>query len=526
METLYMDTFLDEKVRKFFEENKGNITIEKIDLAFDDDDINDFGNLLHATIWNKFPESDVFVFIEELLKDDYDVNYQAKRTGYTFIHVALYGYFNGVRSCSYSTKFIVKLIELAKKYGFNVNLKDKDGESIIHAAIASEIYTGKIIPIIKALGPEFDINCVDEMGMTILEALDYYEEEAQKKYAYLNSFEPLYKLEQTKYGRLLKEHAGLKKYFSTALSGSTEKPKNTIANSKSFINSKLLLSKMSKEQLNIKKDEIINRLTLIFNDISFESFAAKSQKILRLKNKLITYENLIRDIDNKTTESSAWDKYNSIIEKIVLENIKIAEESTDIEYLNSFSKILYYFDFEDEYRKIETKIYKLEVIRQKKLQRALIIIENTYTQDKRQGIFESLNEIKNKCSDEEMKKLYNKISEINRKMFALQIEIQDLLSIFQNLLFSVKYDNFNKYTLSDLIKIRNYYHKQVLIVLTENKDLVYMKKEALVKMYSKGYFTDEEMGMIFNGIFSKDETIRNNTARNLNKKNWQYPSSK
>ena len=522
METLYMDTFLDEKIRKFFEENKGNITIEKIDLAFDDDDINDFGNLLHATIWNKFPESDVFVFIEELLKDDYDVNYQAKRTGYTFIHVALYGYFNGVRSCSYSTKFIVKLIELAKKYGFNVNLKDKDGESIIHAAIASGIYTGKIIPIIKALGPEFDINCVDEMGMTILEALDYYEEEAQQKYAYLNSFEPLYKLEQTKYGRLLKEHAGLKKYFSTALSGSTEKPKNTIATSKSFINSKLLLSKMSKEQLNIKKDEIINRLTLIFNDISFESLAAKSQKIFRLKNKLITYENLIRDIDNKTTESSAWDKYNSIIEKIVLENIKIAEESTDIEYLNSFSKILYCFDFEDEYRKIETKIYKLEVIRQKKLQRALIIIENTYTQDKRQGIFESLNEIKNKCSDEEMKKLYNKISEINRKMFALEIEIKDLLSILENLLFSVKYDNFNQYTLSDLIKIRNYYHKQVLIVLKENKDLVYMKKEALVKMYSKGYFTDEEMGMIFNGIFSKDETIRNNTARNLNKKNWQY----
>ena len=78
----------------------------------------------------------------------------------------------------------------------------------------------------------------------------------------------------------------------------------------------------------------------------------------------------------------------------------------------------------------------------------------------------------------------------------------------------------------DLIKIRNYYHKQVLIVLKENKDLVYMKKEALVKMYSKGYFTDEEMRMIFNGIFSKYETTRNNIARNLNKKNWQYPSSK
>ena len=517
-----METYLDEKIRKFFEENKGNITIEKIDLAFDDDDTNDFGNLLHAAIWNKFPESDVFVFIEELLKDDYDVNYQAKDNGYTFIHLALYGYINGGRLYSYSTKFIVKLIELAKKYGFNVNLKDKDGESIIHAAIASEKYTGKIIPIIKALGPEFDINCVDGEGMTILEALDYYEWEAKKKYDNLIFCESLYKLEQTWYGRLSKEHAGLKKYFSTALSGSTEKPKNTIATSKSFINSKLLLSKMSKEQLNIKKDEIINRLTLIFNDISFESLAAKSQKILRLKNKLVTYENLIRDIDNKTTESSAWDKYNSIIEKIVLENIKIAEESTDIEYLNSFCKILSCSDFEDEYRKIETKIYKLEVIRQKKLQRALIIIENTYTEDKRQGIFESLNEIKNKCSDEEMKKLYNKISEINGKMFALEIEIKDLLSILENLLFSVKYDNFNQYTLSDLIKIRNYYHKQVLIVLKENKDLVYMKKEALVKMYSKGYFTYEEMRMIFNGIFSKDETTRSNIARNLNKKNWQY----
>ena len=121
-----------------------------------------------------------------------------------------------------------------------------------------------------------------------------------------------------------------------------------------------------------------------------------------------------------------------------------------------------------------------------------------------------------------MKKFYKKISEIDRKMVALQIEIQNLLSILQNLLFSVKYDNFNQYTLSDLIKIRNYYHKQVLIVLKENKDLVYMKKEDLIEMYLKGYFTDEEMGMMFNGIFSKDETIRNNIARNLNKKNWQY----
>ena len=49
-----------------------------------------------------------------------------------------------------------------------------------------------------------------------------------------------------------------------------------------------------------------------------------------------------------------------------------------------------------------------------------------------------------------------------------------------------------------------------------------MKEKALVEMYSNGYFTDEEMRMIFNGIFSKDETIRNNIARNLNKKNWQY----
>ena len=51
-----------------------------------------------------------------------DVNLRAKATGYTFIQLAIYGYNVAEEEYSYSTDYILKLIELAKNYRLKVNL--------------------------------------------------------------------------------------------------------------------------------------------------------------------------------------------------------------------------------------------------------------------------------------------------------------------------------------------------------------------------------------------------------------------
>lgn len=111
--------------------------------------------------------------------------------GYTFIHLALYGMSKNDMdntNISYTTKFICNLIEIAKRYGFNVNAvtnNDDDNDTIAHSAIASEEYTGKIVPILKALGDEFNLYAVNNHGvqgnMNLLQAYEFYMKRAPKK---------------------------------------------------------------------------------------------------------------------------------------------------------------------------------------------------------------------------------------------------------------------------------------------------------------------------------------------------------
>ena len=116
--------------------------------------------------------------MEVLLDNGIDVNLQGKSTGYSFIHLALYGYTDKNGDHSYSTDFIKKLILLARKYNFNVNIKDDDGDSLIHTALASEVYEGSTIQLIEALGHEYDVLCRDDDGSNIYEALLEYKKEA------------------------------------------------------------------------------------------------------------------------------------------------------------------------------------------------------------------------------------------------------------------------------------------------------------------------------------------------------------
>ena len=175
-----MKTDINKRIINFFKKDIEDITIERIKQSFSNIHVtNDYGGLLHAAVHNKFSEKKVLKFMEVLLDNGIDVNLQGKSTGYSFIHLALYGYTDKNGDHSYSTDFIKNLILLAKKYNFDVNIKDNDKDSLIHTALASEVYEGSTIQLIEALGNEYDILCKDGNGRNIYEVLLEYKEEAK-----------------------------------------------------------------------------------------------------------------------------------------------------------------------------------------------------------------------------------------------------------------------------------------------------------------------------------------------------------
>jgi len=176
-----MNTDLNNEVKQFFSKYKlREINISNIKKHFKNIfQENEYGSLLHAAVHNKYSIDKVLKFIEVLLENKVNPNLKGKLTGYSFIHLALYGYTDNNEDFSYSTDFIVELINLSKQYNFDVNIKDHDSDSIIHTALASEIYTVEIIPLINALWKGFDINCKDNNNHNIYQALLEYKEEAQ-----------------------------------------------------------------------------------------------------------------------------------------------------------------------------------------------------------------------------------------------------------------------------------------------------------------------------------------------------------
>ena len=76
-----MQEELNKDVSEFFLLPIEKITYERIKKVFDKKDTNEYGNLLHAAVQNKFDEEKVLKFIEILLKNGYDVNYSSKKYG-------------------------------------------------------------------------------------------------------------------------------------------------------------------------------------------------------------------------------------------------------------------------------------------------------------------------------------------------------------------------------------------------------------------------------------------------------------
>ena len=208
-----------EQLKALFELPIKEITYEEINYKLRSYEgikyCDDYGNLLHAVVSNKYDEEKTFKFIEELLSHGYDVNYKNKSHNHNFIQWAFYGYTENDEQYSHSTEFIVKLINIAKKYGLDVNAKDSYGSNIIHMALNRSTYEGQVFPLLDALGEDFDFECKDRYGRSLLEIID-----GNKKYAIIDNDEACF-------NHLVEEEQEFKKRILGKGNASDDKTKNS-----------------------------------------------------------------------------------------------------------------------------------------------------------------------------------------------------------------------------------------------------------------------------------------------------------
>lgn len=136
--------------------------------------LNHFGNinvkdesnqsLLHIFVDEKYDEEKCFLAIKTLLEMGLSPNLEDDFK-YNFIQTALYQ--------GYSESFILKISEEAFKYNMYVNHQDSDKDTIIHTAIYSDDYLGRIDEILKLyISYGFDIDSICKEARNIVEAME------------------------------------------------------------------------------------------------------------------------------------------------------------------------------------------------------------------------------------------------------------------------------------------------------------------------------------------------------------------
>lgn len=372
-----METEINTKVINFLKEHKlDEITSENIKEYFNNiNKTNQYGGLLHAAVQNKFPEDKTLKFIDTLLQCGVDVNLKGASTGYSFIHLALYGYTKNGEDYSYSTEFIIKLISLAKKYNFDVNIKDNDGDSLIHTALASEIYTGDTAVLIDTLGDKYDLQCKDNNGNNIYEALIKYKKEAEKD------------KNKIWYDRLSKEEKVIKSYIEKNNEVAKEDVQTSeenlvqeetdnqdIQRIEEVIEDKDQLTKTSLEaddniQIEETEDSRLNdashqenkrdneetfnylktNIEALLPNITIEYLLEDYMTVLNYKNMLSTYLNKQNlNIKEKSSIRLLANKLDLLLKEIINNYLNVIIESQDRKNVERLKKILIEFGYEDE----------------------------------------------------------------------------------------------------------------------------------------------------------------------------------
>lgn len=374
MGVIILETDINIKVTNFFKEHKlDEITSENVKEYFNNiNETNQYGGLLHAAVQNKFSEAKTLKFIDTLLQSGVDVNLKGESTGYSFIHLALYGYTDNEEDYSYSTEFIIKLISLAKKYSFDVNIKDNDSDSLIHTALASEVYTGDTSALIDTLGDEYDILCKDNDGNNIYEALIEYKKEAEQ--------------DENKiwFDRLSKEEKIIKSYIE---------------------------NKLDEEINNLKAS-----IEILIPNITIEYLLEDYTEVLNNKKKIATYlENKDINIKDKSSIELLANKLDSLLKEIINSYLNVIVENKDRKNIDRLEKVLVEFSYEEE------------------LQLLKIISESSKEQEITLNDLNSLKEKIELITNEDIK--IKLLEELNNKeiLFIEQIEsIKEKISLINN----------------------------------------------------------------------------------------------
>lgn len=376
-----------------------------------------------------------------MLQCGIDVNLKGESTGYSFIHLALYGYTENEEDYSYSTEFIIKLITLAKKYNFDVNIKDNDGDSLIHTALASETYTGDTAVLIDTLGDKYDLQCKDNNGNNIYEALIAYKKEAEQD------------KNKIWYDRLSKEEKVIKSYIEKNNEVAKEDVQTSeenlvqeetdnqdIQRIEEVIEDKDQLTKTSLEtddniqieetedsQLNDmsqqenKRDneETFNHLKTnieaLLPNITIEYLLEDYMTVLNYKNMLSTYlneQNL--NIKEKSSIRLLANKLDLLLKEIINNYLNVIIESQDRKNVERLKKILIEFGYEDELQLLN------EIISDSAKEQEITL--NDINECKTLNDLNSLKEEIEMITNEDIK--LNLLDELNKKeiLFVEQIE--------------------------------------------------------------------------------------------------------
>lgn len=309
-----MKTDLNEKVEEFFARTKlEEITIKKIKKHFKDiNEVNAYGGLIHAAVHKKYPEEKVLKFIDVLLENGVDVNLQGEYTGYSFIHLALYGYTDDDDvDHSYTTEFIVKLINLGKKYNLDLGIVDNDYDSLIHTALASEDYEGSVISLIDALGPDFYISCKDGNGNDIYQALLQYKKEAidTNNEAWLN--------------KLTKEEEEIKRIVE--------------------------VSKYDLEEISIILHGLRDKLNELTRKTDINYILENYNEIEEFHKRIDYYVNIREMITNGKSQNrlSIWEDYNDFLKKTISNYVEELSNKPDLLKIEELIKVVICLDFSD-----------------------------------------------------------------------------------------------------------------------------------------------------------------------------------
>ena len=367
-----------EEIISYFNLSADEITYASIkEVLLKDLDVQEYNSALNIILFCGLQEKKQIdtvkslKFIEVLLQKGFNANYCAPFYGVNLIQYAL--------GKGYSTEFVVDLINLTKKYNLNVNARDTKGNSIIHTAIETRNYLGEILPLMKALGKEFNFNCKDKNGKDIIvkfnmcknkarrdlldakEEIEYYKNEennhwlkykkvlesiidtkemllqaaeCEEKFNYISSYYDRLVSEENSFrktinwlrnpnGKLSKPVKKSERIISTPNLDVKQVEQNTVSNHKSL-----------NDYLFLKVDNILSKLT--FN------FIIENKEVLtKLKDKLVALTNdETISLGDKKVVVTKLETFDEMIQQTLAKEIEVLKTSNDISYLSDLESQL------------------------------------------------------------------------------------------------------------------------------------------------------------------------------------------